>query len=54
MIDELYIDGQIIDIEDVDIVRKYTTPFFSDVQTWRNNSTYTVKLPLSTRNIAFF
>ena len=54
MIDELYIDGQIIDIEDVDIVRKYTTPFFSDVQTWKNNSTYTVKLPLTTRNIAFF
>ena len=54
MIEELYIDGEVIDIEEFSIVRKLVTPFFSDVQTWRNNSTYTVKLPLSTRNIAFF
>jgi len=54
MIEELYIDGNLIDIEDVGIVRKYTTPFFSDVQTWINNSTYTVKIPLTTNNKAFF
>lgn len=54
MIEELYINGILADIEDVDIVRNYFSPFFSDVTELFNDGTQTVKLPLTATNRAIF
>lgn len=54
MTEELYINGTLMDIENVDIVRKYISPFFSDVNILRNNGSYTVKLPPTATNLKAF
>lgn len=54
MIDELHINGTQIDINDIDIPRRYVSPYFRNVTEWFNNSTYTVTLPFTSTNIAFF
>lgn len=51
MTEELYINGTLMDIENVDIVRKYISPFFRDVNILRNNGSYTVKLPPTATNL---
>lgn len=51
MTEELYINGVLMDIENVDIVRKYISPFFRDVNILRNNGSYTVKLPPTATNL---
>ena len=37
MIDELYINGVLADIENVGITRQYKTPFFSDINQIKND-----------------
>ena len=54
MIEELFINGSQVDIEKVDIVRRYISPYFGDVTKLKNNGTYTVKLPLTINNSAIF
>ena len=54
MIDELYINGTQIDINDIDIPRRYVSPYFRNVTEWFNNSTYTVTLPFTATNVDFF
>jgi hypothetical protein len=54
MTEELYINGTLMDIENVDIVRKYISPFFRDVNILRNNGSYTVKLPPTATNLKAF
>lgn len=54
MIDELYINGTQLDINDIDIPRRYVSPYFRNVTEWVNNSTYTVTLPFTANNVAFF
>lgn len=54
MIEELFINGSQVDIENVDIVRRYISPYFGDVTKLKNNGTYTVKLPLTINNNAIF
>ena len=49
MIKELYIDGVLLDIEDFDIERSYTTPYFKDIESLKNESSYTVELPLTAK-----
>ena len=54
MIDELYINGTQIDIYDIEIPRKYVSPYFRNVAEWLNNSTYTVTLPFTATNTKLF
>ena len=54
MIEELYINGKAVDIETVDIVRRYLSPYFQDVNSLSNDSTYTIKLPMTEKNMAAF
>ena len=63
MTEELYlyknVDGVIsgytlMDIENVDIVRVYTSPYFSDIERLKNEGTFTIKLPTTAVNKAFF
>ena len=54
MIEELYINGKSVDIETVDIVRRYLSPYFQDVNALMNDSTYTIKLPMTEKNMAAF
>lgn len=51
MIKELYIDGYLVDIDDnFDIVRQYSSPFFSDVSQLKNNASYSTKIPDTENN----
>ena len=54
MIRQLIISGVEMDIADVEIVRTYRTPFFTDVEELRNDHTYTVNLPITPKNMAVF
>lgn len=54
MIRQLIISGVEMDIADVEIVRTYKTPFFTDVEQLRNDYTYTVNLPFTPKNMAVF
>ena len=54
MIRHLIISGVEMDIADVEIVRTYHTPFFTDVEELRNDHTYTVNLPITPKNMAVF
>jgi len=54
MTEEFYINGQLVDTEDVEIVRTYKTPFFSDVTQLKNDGTLSIKLPKTARNTAVF
>ena len=51
---ELYINGSLVDINEVNIIRKYTSPFFSDATTVFKNGTYTVQLPMTVTNCNIF
>lgn len=52
---QLFIDGQLIDIDDnFQIIRNYQSPFFKDVNTLKNNTTYATLLPSTINNMSFF
>lgn len=51
---QLFIDGQLIDIDDnFQIIRNYQSPFFKDVNTLKNNTTYATLLPSTINNMSF-
>lgn len=52
ILEELFIDGQQVDIKDTSIVRRYQTPYFSDVTKLLSDTTYTITLPQTERNKA--
>lgn len=52
ILEELFIDGQQVDIKDTSIVRRYQTPYFSDVTKLLSDTTYTITLPDTERNKA--
>lgn len=63
MIEELYlytlsgttkVNYTLVDIDKVDIVRTYTSPYFRNVEELKTDGTYTIKLPHTTTNKAFF
>ena len=51
---ELYINGQLADIQDVTVIRKYTSPYFSDATKIFQDGTTTVTLPVTDNNCIIF
>lgn len=58
MIKELFLHGNNtyirIDVSDIDIVRKYSTPFFSKFDSLQNDSTLTIKVEKTEKTQLFF
>ena len=52
IVEQLFIDGKEVDIKDTQIVRKYTTPYFSDVSKVFIDTTQTITFPQTERNKA--
>ena len=52
MTKELYINGILIDIKEINIIRKYTSPLFSDCTNVYKDGTYDLTVPKTQNNLA--
>lgn len=52
MIKELYINNVLVDIKEISIIRKYTSPLFSDCTNVYKDGTYTVSIPKTQKNLS--